>query len=61
MIFVGGENLIDIVPLDNKISKYKACIGGSALNTCLGLGRLKSNILFYTQISEDFFGDKKIY
>ena len=53
MIFIAGENLIDFIS-ENK--KYKAFAGGSSLNTAVALGKLKSDVYFFSRISNDFFG-----
>ncbi len=54
MIFVSGENLIDLIA--DKKDIYKPFVGGSSLNTALALGRLKSKVFFYSRISNDYFG-----
>ena len=60
MILCCGENLIDVVPTTNTTDYYKACVGGSPLNTSLGLGKLKNTVYFFSRISNDFFGKKII-
>ena len=60
MIFCCGENLIDIVPKNNSTDYNKACVGGSPLNTAIGLGVLKVPTYFFSRISNDFFGNKII-
>ena len=60
MIICCGENLIDIVPTTNSDDYYKACVGGSPLNTALGLGALKKPVYFFSRLSNDFFGKKII-
>ena len=60
MILCCGENLIDIVPLNELNDSYKACVGGSPLNTAMGLGVLKTPVYFFSRISNDFFGKKII-
>tara|TARA_B100000575_G_scaffold224657_1_gene185137 strand:+ start:4227 stop:5171 length:945 start_codon:yes stop_codon:yes gene_type:complete len=54
MIFVSGENLIDFIS-DSNLT-YKPLVGGSALNTAVALGKLKSNVFFFSRISKDLFG-----
>ncbi len=56
MIFVAGENLIDTISYKNNKNIFKTFVGGSTLNTALALGRLKSNVYFFSRISNDFFG-----
>lgn len=60
MILCCGENLIDAVPINKSNDSYKACVGGSPLNTALGLGMLKIPVFFFSRISYDFFGKKII-
>ena len=60
MILCSGENLIDIIPTTNSTDYYKACVGGSPLNTAIGLGILKNSVYFFSRISNDFFGEKII-
>ena len=47
MILCCGENLIDVVPLNYYKDSYKVCVGGSPLNTALGLGVLKTPVFFF--------------
>ena len=62
MIFVAGENLIDSISYKNNKNIFKTFVGGSTLNTALALGRLSSQIYFFSRISIDFFGAlKKIF
>ena len=56
MIFVAGENLIDSISYQKNKDIFKTFVGGSTLNTAIALGRLKSNIYFFSRISNDFFG-----
>ena len=56
MIFVAGENLIDSIAYKNSKNIFKTFVGGSTLNTALALGRLNSNVHFFSRISNDFFG-----
>ena len=58
MILCCGENLIDVVPLNDLENSYKTCVGGSPLNTALGLGVLKTPVYFFSRISNDFFGKR---
>ena len=60
MILCCGENLIDVVPISESNDSYKVCVGGSPLNTALGLGILKTPVYFFSRISNDFFGKKII-
>ena len=60
MILVCGENVIDFIPSEEKKEYFKACIGGSPLNTALSLGRLNQKVYFFSRISNDFFGEKII-
>ena len=61
MILCCGENLIDVVPINKSSDSYKICVGGSPLNTALGLGVLKTPVYFFSRISRDFFGKKIIF
>ena len=56
MILCSGENLIDFVPIDNNSYSFKTCVGGSPLNTAIGLGSLNTPVYFFSRISTDFFG-----
>ncbi|PPR45507.1 MAG: Fructokinase [Alphaproteobacteria bacterium MarineAlpha5_Bin6] len=58
MILSCGENVIDFIPTSYKKNYYKACIGGSPLNTALALGRLNQPVYFFSRVSNDFFGKK---
>ena len=58
MILCCGENLIDVVPLNDLEDSYKTCVGGSPLNTALALGVLKTPVYFFSRISYDFFGKR---
>ena len=56
MILCSGENLIDFVSIDKNSYSFKACVGGSPLNTAIGLGSLNTPVYFFSRISNDFFG-----
>ena len=56
MILCSGENLIDFVPNSKDSDFFKACVGGSPLNTAIGLGSLNTPVYFFSRISNDFFG-----
>ena len=58
MILCSGENLIDFVPLAEDSEAFKACVGGSPLNTAIGLGAMKTPVYFFSRVSNDFFGKK---
>ena len=60
MIICSGENLIDFVPSSEDSESFKACVGGSPLNTAIGLGAMKTPVYFFSRISNDFFGKKII-
>ena len=55
MIICSGENLIDFVPNSEDSESFKACVGGSPLNTAIGLGAMKTPVYFFSRISNDFF------
>ena len=58
MILCSGENLIDFVPVSKNTEIFKACVGGSPLNTAIGLGAMNAPVYFFSRISNDFFGRK---
>ena len=58
MILCSGENLIDFVPVSENSEIFKACVGGSPLNTAIGLGAMKTPVYFFSRVSNDFFGKK---
>lgn len=60
MILCSGENLIDFVPVSKNTEIFKACVGGSPLNTAIGLGAMNAPVYFFSRISNDFFGRKII-
>ena len=59
MILCCGENVIDFIPKNSKNYYFKACIGGSPLNTALALSRLNQSVYFFSRISNDFFGKSR--
>ena len=56
MILVSGENLIDVFKVKN--NNYNFVNGGAGYNTALSLGRFKSKIYYFSNISNDYFGNK---
>lgn len=54
VICVGGENLIDHVTRDGKVS---ALAGGSPFNVAMALGRQQADVHYLTPISTDSWGD----
>ncbi len=54
IIAVGGENLIDHVTRDGKVS---ACPGGSPFNVAMALGRQGIDVRYISPISDDSWGD----
>jgi fructokinase len=59
MIVVGGEALIDFLPVKSADGRdaYRPAVGGSPFNTAVGLGRLGGEVGFCAALSTDFFGD----
>ena len=59
MILVGGENLMDMIQVDNQYqnSLFKAIPGGSPYNLALAAGRQGVRVGYVTPISEDPNGD----
>ncbi|MCX7845754.1 MAG: carbohydrate kinase [Dictyoglomaceae bacterium] len=58
MLLICGEALIDFTP--TKIDEKTAFIlspGGSPYNVAITLGRLKTDVSFFSKISEDIFGE----
>jgi fructokinase len=62
MILVGGENLIDMIQVDNQyhIALFKAIPGGSPYNLALAAGRQGVRVGYVTPISEDSQGDQLV-
>ena len=62
MILVGGENLMDIIPVDNQYQNalLKATPGGSPYNLALAAGRQGVRVGYVTPISEDSNGDQLV-
>lgn len=58
MILVGGENLIDLVPLEGGVPySFQALPGGSPFNCAMALGRQGQKVGYLTPISSDNLGD----
>jgi len=58
MILVGGENLIDMVPLPEAVpNSFQALPGGSPFNCAMALGRQGQKVGYLTPISNDSLGD----
>ncbi|MFJ1867260.1 carbohydrate kinase [Streptomyces sp. NPDC088097] len=57
MIVVGGEALIDLVPLERPAGALLPRPGGGPYNTALALGRLGAEVAFCSRVSTDGFGD----
>ncbi|GLX19991.1 MULTISPECIES: carbohydrate kinase family protein [Streptomyces] len=57
MIVVGGEALIDLVPLDRPAGALLPRPGGGPYNTALALGRLGAEVAFCSRVSADGFGE----
>ncbi len=55
-ILVSGEALIDLVPVDEDSSTYRAMPGGSPFNVAVGLARLDVPTGFVGRLSVDPFG-----
>lgn len=60
MIVVGGENLIDLVQVEEG-TKFQATPGGSQYNCALALGRLGLRPTYITPISNDSMGDLLVH
>ena len=62
MILVGGENLMDMIQVDNQYqnSLFKAIPGGSPYNLALAAGRQGVRVGYVTPISEDSNGDQLV-
>ena len=59
MILVGGENLMDMIQVDNQndIALFEAVPGGSPYNLAIAAGRQGASVGYVTPISEDSNGD----
>ncbi len=58
MILVGGENLIDMVPLQGGApNSFQALPGGSPFNCAMALGRQGQGVGYLTPVSSDSLGD----
>ncbi|MEU8462854.1 carbohydrate kinase [Streptomyces sp. NPDC029003] len=57
MIVVGGEALIDLVPLAEPAGALLPRPGGGPYNTALALGRLGAETAFCSRVSADGFGE----
>ena len=62
MILVGGENLMDMIQIDNHYQNalFKAIPGGSPYNLALAAGRQGVRVGYVTPISEDSNGDQLV-
>ena len=62
MILVGGENLMDMIQVDNQYQNalFKASPGGSPYNLALAAGRQGVRVGYVTPISEDSNGDQLV-
>ncbi|MEU3773917.1 carbohydrate kinase [Streptomyces sp. NPDC032472] len=57
MIVVGGEALIDLVPVAQPPGALLPRPGGGPYNTALALGRLGAEVAFCSRVSADGFGE----
>ncbi|MEU9038538.1 carbohydrate kinase [Streptomyces sp. NPDC048352] len=57
MIVVGGEALIDLVPVERPPGALLPRPGGGPYNTALALGRLGAEAAFCSRVSQDGFGE----
>ncbi|WP_405703618.1 carbohydrate kinase family protein [Streptomyces sp. NBC_00069] len=57
MIVVGGEALIDLVPVAQPPGALVPRPGGGPYNTALALGRLGADVAFCSRVSTDGFGE----
>ncbi|MFF5702571.1 carbohydrate kinase [Streptomyces sp. NPDC012794] len=57
MIVVGGEALIDLVPVERPPGALLPRPGGGPYNTALALGRLGAEVAFCSRVSSDGFGE----
>ena len=62
MILVGGENLMDMIQVDNQYQTalFKAIPGGSPYNLALAAGRQGVRVGYVTPISKDTSGDQLV-
>ena len=62
MILVGGENLMDMIRVDNQYQNtlFKAIPGGSPYNLAMAAGRQGVRVGYVTPISEDSNGDQLV-
>ncbi|HEV2781698.1 MAG TPA: carbohydrate kinase [Actinophytocola sp.] len=64
MIVVGGEALIDLVPLsssvDDSLAPLRPLPGGGPYNVAIAVGRLGAPVRFVSRLSTDPFGDALI-
>ena len=60
MILVGGENLMDMIQVDNRNENalFEAVPGGSPYNLAMAAGRQGVQVGYVTPISEDSNGDQ---
>lgn len=60
MILCAGEALIDMLPRKSQAGEpaFAPVAGGSVFNTAIALGRLGSEVKFFTGLSTDLFGVK---
>lgn len=62
MILCAGESLIDFIGEEGKgmahSEFFRPRVGGSPLNTAVGLSRLSVNVAFLTKVGNDYFGEK---
>jgi fructokinase len=57
-IVVGGEALVDLVPLEQRpLAPLAPRLGGGPYNVAIGLGRLGTPATMLTRLSTDAFGD----
>jgi len=60
MIVSLGEALIDLISSKTDSMTFKACPGGSPMNTAVAMARLGVPVSFLSQISRDFFGNELV-
>ncbi|MCD2192288.1 carbohydrate kinase [Actinomycetospora endophytica] len=57
-VVVGGEALVDLVPLERQpLAPLAPRLGGGPYNVAVGLGRLETPTTMLTRLSTDSFGD----